>query len=182
MSTYFTKTTTPVGELLLVANEGGHLTGLYFANEAHATNVGSDAVEDASREPFSKVIAQLAEYFAGARTSFDDIKQAPVGTPFQKDVWRALAKIPYGTTTTYAKIAADIGKPDAVRAVGAANGRNPISILVPCHRVIGKDGSLTGYAGGLANKKVLLALETNDNQQPPQPNHLRASRRELRAP
>jgi len=156
-TTYFTRITTPVGLLLLVGNEEGHLAGLYFAGEAHAPELGEDAVEDASR--FTTVIAQLNAYFAGERTGFDGITLAPVGTKFQRDVWNALSKIPYGTTTTYAKIAAAIGKPDAVRAVGAANGRNPISIIVPCHRVIGKDGSLTGYAGGLANKKTLLALE-----------------------
>jgi methylated-DNA-[protein]-cysteine S-methyltransferase len=162
-TTYFTKTTTAVGELLLTADDQGQLTGVYFAGEAHAANPnGECATEDAQRAPFPEVIEQLNAYFAGKRTSFDNIKLAPNrGTPFQRDVWRALAKIPYGTTTTYAKIAADIGKPDAVRAVGAANGKNPISILVPCHRVIGKDGSLTGYAGGLANKKVLLALESS---------------------
>ncbi|HVJ94578.1 MAG TPA: methylated-DNA--[protein]-cysteine S-methyltransferase, partial [Labilithrix sp.] len=97
-------------------------------------------------------------YFAGQRTSFD-LELAPRGTPFQRDVWRALLSVPYGRTTTYSAIARSIGRPLAVRAVGAANGRNPLAIVVPCHRVIGNDGSLTGYAGGLDNKRFLLELE-----------------------
>ncbi|MFO1076322.1 MAG: methylated-DNA--[protein]-cysteine S-methyltransferase [Planctomycetota bacterium] len=101
---------------------------------------------------------QLAEYFAGARTRFD-LELAPAGTPFQQRVWRALCAIPFGSTCSYGHIAARIGKPTASRAVGAANGRNPIAIVVPCHRVVGGDGTLTGYAGGLDKKRWLLALE-----------------------
>lgn len=157
--TYFTKTKSPVGELLLTADRDGRLSGVYFADEPHALLAQGRPHEGAGRAPFEEVIEQLDAYFAGERTSFDGLELAPRGTPFQKEVWRALTKIPYGATTTYAAIAAEIGKPDAARAVGAANGQNPISIVVPCHRVIGKDGSLTGYAGGLAKKKLLLALE-----------------------
>jgi methylated-DNA-[protein]-cysteine S-methyltransferase len=100
----------------------------------------------------------LARYFAGENVPFAH-PLAPHGTPFQRDVWNALLRIPYGATTSYAAIARDVGRPAAVRAVGAANGRNPIAIIVPCHRVIGADGTLTGYAGGLDRKRALLALE-----------------------
>jgi methylated-DNA-[protein]-cysteine S-methyltransferase len=159
--TLFTRMTSPVGELLLVGERRGRgvaLRGVYFAKAAHAEGVlPRDAREDAG--PFAKVIEQLGAYFAGERTSFD-LPLAPHGTDFQQKVWRALAAIPYGETTTYAAIAKKIGKPRAVRAVGAANGRNPLSIVVPCHRVIGNDGTLTGYAGGLPNKKRLLELES----------------------
>ena len=101
---------------------------------------------------------QLQEYFGGTRQVFD-VPLAPQGTLFQMEVWRVLRTIPYGETQSYADIAEQIGRPKAVRAVGAANGRNPLSIFVPCHRVIGKNGSLTGYAGGLAQKSVLLEIE-----------------------
>ncbi|MBX3411458.1 MAG: methylated-DNA--[protein]-cysteine S-methyltransferase [Pirellulales bacterium] len=101
---------------------------------------------------------QLNEYFHGQRQQFD-VPLKLVGTPFQQRVWQALAKIPYGTTITYAELALRVGNPQASRAVGHANGRNPVSILVPCHRVVGANGSLTGYAGGVANKQWLLAWE-----------------------
>jgi methylated-DNA-[protein]-cysteine S-methyltransferase len=101
---------------------------------------------------------QLQEYFAGTRTRFE-LELEFVGTDFQKNVWLALLDIPYGQTRSYAQIAAQIGRPKAVRAVGAANGRNPLSIIAPCHRVVGKSGGLTGYAGGLRAKELLLALE-----------------------
>lgn len=101
---------------------------------------------------------QLEAYFAGDLRAFV-LKLAPKGTPFQQDVWRALQTVPYGTTTTYAEIAERVGRPKAVRAVGAANGANPIAIVIPCHRIIGQDGTLTGYAGGLERKRALLDLE-----------------------
>jgi methylated-DNA-[protein]-cysteine S-methyltransferase len=110
-----------------------------------------------------EVREQLDAYFAGERRAFA-LKLAPRGTEFQQRVWQALSAIPYGETTTYAAIARTIGQPNAVRAVGAANGRNPISIVVPCHRVIGQDGTLTGYAGGLPSKQRLLALEARHKQ------------------
>jgi methylated-DNA-[protein]-cysteine S-methyltransferase len=159
--TRFARVPSPVGKLLLVGEVGGSglaLRGIYFEGAAHAEGaVPEDAREDA--QAFSQVLEQLAAYFDGRRTAFD-LALAPRGTEFQHAVWRALAAIPYGTTTTYASIARSIGKPRAVRAVGAANGRNPLSIVVPCHRVIGEDGSLTGYAGGIANKRRLLELES----------------------
>jgi methylated-DNA-[protein]-cysteine S-methyltransferase len=130
---------------------------LYFEAARHADHaVAEGALED--RRAFTEVLAQLDGYFAGERRSFE-LALAPLGTEFQRRVWQALAAIPYGETTTYAAIARAVGKPKAVRAVGAANGKNPISIVVPCHRVIGQNGTLTGYAGGLPSKQRLLELE-----------------------
>jgi methylated-DNA-[protein]-cysteine S-methyltransferase len=160
-ATYFARVESPVGKLLLVgAREGAGLAlrGIYFDDAAH----GSGAVPAGAREEpgaFAEVKTQLDAYFAGRRCAFE-LPLAPVGTEFQRRVWTALSAIPYGTTTTYAAIARSIGKPRAVRAVGAANGKNPLSIVVPCHRVIGQDGTLTGYAGGLPRKRRLLELES----------------------
>ena len=157
----FTRAPSPVGDLLLVGDRHGRgvaLRGIYFANAAHA----GKAVPQGAREDaivFAKVLEQLEAYFDGKLTTFD-LELAPRGTDFQRKVWRALAAIPYGETTTYAAIAKAIGQPSAVRAVGAANGKNPLSIVVPCHRVIGQDGTLTGYAGGLPSKRCLLDLES----------------------
>ena len=109
--------------------------------------------------PNAHVTAQLDEFFAGSRTSFDLAVEPARGTPFERAVWEAVSAIPYGQTATYAEIAAAIGRPSACRAVGRANGRNPVALVVPCHRVVGSDGSLTGYAGGLPMKRALLELE-----------------------
>ncbi len=159
-TTYFARLPTAVGKLLLVGERDGTrlaLRGVYFDAAPHAAGaVPPGAREDAAA--FSEVRAQLEQYFAGRRKSFA-LALAPRGTEFQRRVWQALTEIPYGSTTTYAAIARAIGKPAAVRAVGAANGKNPISIVVPCHRVIGKDGTLTGYAGGLPSKRRLLEIE-----------------------
>lgn len=138
----------PVGNLTLT-EENGKITGLHFGGSA--ANDASPILDEAE--------TQLHEYFAGTRQSFD-LPLAPAGTPFQRAVWDALCAIPYGETRTYAQIAAAVGNPKVCRAVGMANNRNPIAILIPCHRVIGANGSLTGYAGGLEVKKALLALET----------------------
>jgi methylated-DNA-[protein]-cysteine S-methyltransferase len=146
----------PVGPLLLAADDA-HLRVLEFETPAHPVKRGAgwregrNAVIDAAH-------AQLDEYFAGRRRAFD-LPLSPQGTEFQRGVWWALAGIPYGTTISYAQLARGIGRPTATRAVGAANGRNPLSIVLPCHRVIGADGSLTGYGGGLPIKTYLLALE-----------------------
>jgi len=157
----FARITSPLGELLLVGHAACgrvELHGVYFAGAPHAEGViPGGAREDAAA--FARIAAELAEYFAGERTSFGEAL-SPRGTPFQRAVWRALAAVPYGETTTYGAIARAVGRPKAIRAVGAAIGRNPISILVPCHRVVGHDGALTGYAGGLPNKRFLLALES----------------------
>lgn len=142
----------PIGDLLLVASEEG-LVRVEFA--------GAAAPDDAPRDDkrLTPVLRQLAEYFAGDRTDFD-ITLAPRGTPFQLDVWRTLQRIPYGQTRSYADIARSIGRPTATRAVGAANGANPIPIIIPCHRVIGSNGSLTGFGGGMGVKRRLLDLES----------------------
>ena len=151
---------TPLGRLLLVGERGAGgnllLTGIYMEQHRRGPGVDPDWVEDAGA--FGEVRRQLDEYFAGSRRSFD-LPLVPAGTPFQSRVWEALARIPWGTTVTYGELAARVGRPGAARAVGAAVGRNPISIVVPCHRVVGAGGALTGYAGGLDRKAFLLALE-----------------------
>lgn len=143
----------PVGPLRLQA-DGVGLTGIWFAADAKLESA------DLSCDPLLRAAAeQLAEYFAGRRTRFE-LPLAATGTPFQRAVWDALREIPYGQTWSYADVAQHIGRPRAVRAVGAANGRNPLPIVVPCHRVVGANGTLTGYGGGLHNKRILLDLET----------------------
>lgn len=155
----YTYTETPVGRLLL-AGEAGALRWVAFTRGRHARRPGRGW--RASAPPFAEARRQLAAYFAGRRTAFD-LPLAPEGTPFQLAVWGALREIPYGKTISYADLARRLGRPEAVRAVGAANGRNPLAIVVPCHRVIGSDGRLTGYGGGLAAKQRLLALERGPN-------------------
>jgi methylated-DNA-[protein]-cysteine S-methyltransferase len=155
MTTFFTTSASPVGPLLLVS-QGAGLQGIYFEGHARGPRVANDWVNDAA--PFDDVVRQLAEYFAGTRARFD-LPLAPQGTPFQRAVWSALTAIPFGETIPYAELARRVGRPGSARAVGHANARNPISIVVPCHRVIGSDGSLTGYAGGEETKRRLLALE-----------------------
>jgi methylated-DNA-[protein]-cysteine S-methyltransferase len=158
MSETFTTMPSPVGELLLTA-EDGHLTGLYMPSDRYgrhaAANPGHARRDDAA---FAATRRELEEYFAGERSSFD-LPVAPAGTPFQQDVWAELQRIGYGATITYAELAARIGRPTAIRAAGAANGANPVSIVIPCHRVIGSNGTLTGYGGGLEAKRFLLDLE-----------------------
>jgi methylated-DNA-[protein]-cysteine S-methyltransferase len=145
----------PIGQLRLVADTHG-LREVWFETGRHQKAPAAHWVRDAGRLAFAR--RQLDEYFAGTRQVFE-LPLHPVGTPFQLAVWRALAKIPYGTTTSYGEMARRIGQPQAVRAVGAANGRNPLPIVLPCHRVIGSDGSLTGFGGGLPTKRFLLAME-----------------------
>jgi methylated-DNA-[protein]-cysteine S-methyltransferase len=140
---------TPIGPLLLRADHG-RLSRIEF---------GAPATCSSDAPPFPEAHAQLHAYFAGELERFE-LPLGPLGTPFQRSVWDALAEIPYGTTTTYSELAARIGRPAACRAVGAANGRNPLPVIVPCHRVIGAGGGLTGYGGGLERKRHLLALET----------------------
>ncbi|PCR93413.1 methylated-DNA--[protein]-cysteine S-methyltransferase [Pseudomonas allokribbensis] len=147
----------PVGELKLVAN-GSRLAAILWENDK-PNRVRLGPMNEAPDNPvLMKTAQQLEEYFAGTRSAFDlDLDFA--GTEFQKKVWAALLTIPFGETRTYSQIARQIGHPSAVRAVGAANGRNPISIIAPCHRVIGASGKLTGFAGGLEAKERLLTLE-----------------------
>ena len=147
---------TPIGALRLAGDEEG-LREIAFGRAARTAPIPSG--QATSRAPFRDVIEQLEEYFAGRRTRFQ-VRLAPRGTPFQLRVWSLLREIPYGETTTYGEIARRLGNPNACRAVGAANGRNPIPVIIPCHRVVGTDGSLTGFGGGLAIKDALLALES----------------------
>jgi methylated-DNA-[protein]-cysteine S-methyltransferase len=151
----YTTFDSPIGELLALG-DGRALHGLYMQGGRTAIAVQPDWEE--ADEPFADVRAQLADYFAGRRTDFD-LPLAMTGSPFQRRVWRALRDIPYGETISYGELARRIGIPSASRAVGVANGHNPIAVIVPCHRVIGADGSLTGYGGGLDRKRRLLELE-----------------------
>jgi methylated-DNA-[protein]-cysteine S-methyltransferase len=155
-TTYWTTIDSPLGPLLLTADDQG-ITGLHMDGAAHwPARRSADWVEDESR--FEAARVQLQEYFAGDRTEFD-LPLRATGTPFQHQVWEALQTIPYGEVRSYGEIAAQIGRPGASRAVGLANHRNPIAVIVPCHRVIGASGSLTGYGGGLDRKRLLLDLE-----------------------
>jgi methylated-DNA-[protein]-cysteine S-methyltransferase len=157
VTSYHTTIDSPVGPLTLVARDGA-LTGLYMHEQRHRPRPESFGPRDDDAEPFAAAATQLAEYFAGTRTAFD-LPLAPRGTPFQERVWAALREIPYGETTSYGELAERIGSPGAARAVGLANGRNPIGIVVPCHRVVGSTGALTGYGGGIATKRRLLDAE-----------------------
>lgn len=156
---YTTEYKSPLGTLVL-EGDGRALTRLRLPGEPKPARgqAGEGAQRIRDPQPFAAAIAQLDEYFAGARRRFD-LPLAPAGTPFQLKVWRELRKIPYGRTISYATLARRAGNEAACRAVGAANGRNPLPIIVPCHRVIGSDGSLTGFGGGLAAKRKLLELE-----------------------
>lgn len=152
---YYTYIDGPLGRIC-VQGDGKFVTGLYLPQ--HKGRPATSAMGQKSAAPFAAVCEQLAEYFAGQRQEFE-LPLQPAGTPFQRRVWQELVKIPFGTTITYAQLAQRVGQPTAARAVGHANSRNPISLLVPCHRVIGADGALTGYAGGMEKKRWLLAWE-----------------------
>ena len=156
--TYYTYFDSPVGVLQLTSEDGAALTGLYMNEHKHGPAVGSEWIQADETPVFNAAKRQIAAYFAGQSQAFD-LPLAADGTPFQKRVWSELAAIPFGVTISYGELARRIGNPNASRAVGLANGRNPISIIVPCHRVIGANGTLTGYGGGLARKEILLALE-----------------------
>ena len=156
---------TPIGQMILVADTAGNLRLAFFADHddpvhrhlAYQYGSGKFHLEPAPNP--HGLTATLARYFAGDLHAIDDIPVETPGTSFQREVWRALRAIPCGTTTSYGKLAARIGHPDAVRAVGTANGANPIAVVVPCHRVIGANGSLTGYGGGIERKRWLLNHE-----------------------
>jgi methylated-DNA-[protein]-cysteine S-methyltransferase len=148
----------PVGPLTLVATDGA-LSGLYMEMQRHRPAAETfGAPGDPGDEPFATTAEQITAYFAGELTEFD-LPLRLHGTPFQQRVWAALQEIPYGRTVTYGELAAEIGSPSASRAVGLANGRNPVGVIVPCHRVVGSTGSLTGYGGGLDRKRYLLDFE-----------------------
>jgi methylated-DNA-[protein]-cysteine S-methyltransferase len=163
MTFYTTTVESPCGPLLCLVDETGAVVRIEFENGRDKQRLaremasrGARLVEDAERT--AEVRRQLEEYFAGRRRTFD-LPLAPDGTPFEKTVWEELRRIPFGETRSYAEIARAIGRPGAARAVGRANGANPIPVVVPCHRVIGADGSLTGFGGGLEAKAALLELE-----------------------
>lgn len=159
---YYCYFKTPIGDLLLAGDENAlHLIGFpegSMRREPEAEWIYSD-------KPFAEACKQLTAYFAGERQSFD-LNLKPGGTEFQLEVLEELQKIPYGTTASYGDIARRIGRPKAVRAVGAANGKNPLPIIIPCHRVIGSSGDLTGFGGGIPTKKALLRLELENSQFP----------------
>jgi methylated-DNA-[protein]-cysteine S-methyltransferase len=159
-----TTTPSPVGELTLVASDAGLCAVLWPSDEGRVS-FDAELRADASHPVLMRAARQLGEYFAGTRQTFDlplDLR----GTEFQVSVWEALAEIDFGETSTYGAQAQAIGNPAAVRAVGAANGKNPVSIVLPCHRIVGKDGSLTGFAGGLDAKRYLLDHEQAQTQLP----------------
>ena len=154
-TTCYTQIESPLGPLLLAADDAG-LRQILFVKGRHPAQPESSWKED--RAPLKETIRQLHAYFAGELENFD-LQLAPEGTPFQLGVWRSLCDIPYGATISYGTLASRVGNPKASRAVGLANGSNPIPIVIPCHRVIGSNGKLTGYGGGLPIKEKLLALE-----------------------
>jgi methylated-DNA-[protein]-cysteine S-methyltransferase len=157
MSYVFTRLPSPVGTLKLIASDSA-LVAVVWRDHSAGHVPEDEAVESNAHPLLEETARQLGEYFAGERRAFD-LPLELMGTDFQRRVWTELTRIPYGETRSYADIARHIGQPAAVRAVGAANGRNPISIIVPCHRVIGTSGALTGFGGGLDAKARLLALE-----------------------
>ncbi|KRG85525.1 cysteine methyltransferase [Stenotrophomonas daejeonensis] len=155
MTIHFRQIDSPLGPLTVSASENG-LHAVEFPEDDWF--LPRDGWREADHPLLSRARVQLDEYFAGHRRAFD-LPLAPQGTPFQREVWFALADIPYGQTSTYAQLAARLGRPGASRAVGAANGRNPLGIILPCHRVVGANGALTGFSGGLEAKRFLLELE-----------------------
>ena len=157
----FTEMQSPIGLLQLCGTDKG-LTGIYMEDHRHGPEERARSGWTRDDALFADAVDQLGAYFAGQRKSFDLLldRDALAGTPFQRRVWRELERIPYSVTISYGELARRIGQPTAVRAVGLANGRNPISIVVPCHRVIGANGTLTGYGGGLERKRWLLDLES----------------------
>ena len=161
---YYDFLSTSLGTMLL-ASHGDALSGAWFEGQRYEPSRGS-AWERLQNLPIlMRAGAELTEYFAGKRTEFT-VPLSPVGTAFQREVWTAIAAIRYGETAAYRDLASRIGRPASIRAAGAATGRNPLSIIVPCHRVIGADGALTGYAGGLERTRALLALERTENAAP----------------
>jgi methylated-DNA-[protein]-cysteine S-methyltransferase len=150
----------PQGRMLLVAGDEG-LSGVYFDGQKYVAHAEPDWRRDAHHAPLRQAKRELAEYFGGEREHFE-VALAPEGTPFQRSVWKAISGVGYGGTITYGELASRAGCPGSARAAGAATGRNPIGIIVPCHRIVGSNGSLTGYAGGLDRKRALLRLESRN--------------------
>lgn len=155
--TRFARYESPLGLMFATADDAG-ITHIEFAGAKYAPDAQPDWIEDPQSPDLAACGRQLAEYFAGTRTVFE-LRLAPRGSEFQQRVWREIARIPYGQTISYAELAKRAGAPGQARAAGAATGRNPVSLAIPCHRIVGSDGSLTGYAGGLERKRELLELE-----------------------
>lgn len=156
-SIFWSELSTPLQTMVLACSEAG-MRGAWFVGQRHFDGPAPGWRRDDQHPLLREAAAQLGDWYAGRRHGFD-LPLAPDGTPFQQAVWAALARIGYGCTHTYGAVAAALGRPAAARAVGAATGRNPLSIIIPCHRLVGRDGALTGYAGGLARKRTLLAFE-----------------------
>ena len=154
---YYDTFKSPQGEMLLVATEAG-LSGIYFAGQKYFPRRGKEWLREPNHAPLKRAKRELGEYFAGRRKRFS-VALDPDGTPFQRSIWKTISKVGFGETTTYSELARRAGHAGSARAAGAATGRNPLSVVVPCHRILGADGSLTGYAGGLKRKRALLALE-----------------------
>jgi methylated-DNA-[protein]-cysteine S-methyltransferase len=154
---YYDYYQSPRGRMLLVADDKA-LTGVYFTGQKYQPCIEKEWKRDGEHRPLRQAKRELAEYFSGTRSRFT-VKIAPHGTPFQRAIWKAIASVGFGRTIAYAELARRAGRPGSARAAGAATGRNPIGIIVPCHRIVGSNGSLTGYAGGLAKKRALLTLE-----------------------
>jgi methylated-DNA-[protein]-cysteine S-methyltransferase len=157
---WYDRISTPLGTMLL-ATDGVALTGAWFDRQRYLPSIDAEWQRKSDDAVLRRAAAMLDDYFAGKRARFD-VPMAPAGTAFQRAVWNAIAHVPYGETTAYRDLAAAVGRPASVRAAGAATGRNPLSIFIPCHRIIGADGALTGYAGGLDRKRALLALERGE--------------------
>jgi methylated-DNA-[protein]-cysteine S-methyltransferase len=155
---YFDCMPSPLGAMVL-ASDGDALSGAWFDGQRHQPAAGPAWQRRPDLPILCRAAAELTEYFAGERIEFD-LPLAPAGTPFQREVWHAIADVRYGETIAYHELAARAGRPESIRAAGAATGRNPLSIIIPCHRIVAADGALTGYAGGLARKRALQALET----------------------
>ena len=155
---YYDLYESPHGRILLVASDEG-LSGVYFDGQKYHPQLEAAWRHDARHAPLRQAKYELAEYFGGERKRFETAL-APEGTPFQCKVWMAISTVEFGTTIAYGELARRAGFPGSARAAGAATGRNPIGIIVPCHRIVGSNGSLTGYAGGLEKKRALLALES----------------------
>lgn len=157
--TYYSIIKTPLGDLMLVANTS-ELTGLYFVGCDHVPAASNRWTLDAQQPILQQAAKQLEEYFAGKRKSFS-LPLHLAGTDFQKRVWREIARIPYGETISYSDLAKRAGAPKAIRAAGTSTGRNPVGIIIPCHRVVGKNGAMCGFAGGLERKRCLLEVENS---------------------
>lgn len=153
----WTRRATPLGPMVLAADAAG-LIGAWFDGEKHFRGPGSDWIQDDAHPLLDEAAVQMRDWFAGRRRDFD-LPLAPRGSDFQQAVWRQIATVGWGRTRSYGEVARAIGRPSASRAVGAATGRNPLTIIVPCHRLLGGSGALTGYAGGLERKRALLAFE-----------------------